>query len=80
MPFSQLQIEKLYGGKAHVGLRILDPDTGSVSINGDGSWVCEGQHGHRSQHYPDPLLHVSKFCTVLVIIEVKACQFPSGRK
>ncbi|XP_044477847.1 uncharacterized protein LOC123205097 [Mangifera indica] len=26
------------------------------------------------------LLHVSKFCTVLVIIEVKACQFPSGRK
>ncbi|XP_044477807.1 uncharacterized protein LOC123205063 isoform X1 [Mangifera indica] len=27
MPFSQLQIEKLYGGKAHVGLRILDPDT-----------------------------------------------------
>lgn len=31
--------------------------SGFVSINGDGSWVCEGQHGHRSQHYPDPVSH-----------------------
>ncbi|XP_044477809.1 uncharacterized protein LOC123205064 [Mangifera indica] len=59
------RLETLYGGKAHVGLRILDPDTGFVSINGDGSCVCEGQHGHRSQHYPDPVEEGKKQASVL---------------
>ncbi|XP_044477751.1 uncharacterized protein LOC123205025 isoform X2 [Mangifera indica] len=87
MPFSQLHIEKLYGGKAHVGPRIPDPDTreavvvsvknfsGFVSINGDGSWVCEGQHGYRSQHYPDPVEEVKKQASFL---EQRGVALPEG--
>ncbi|XP_044477859.1 uncharacterized protein LOC123205108 isoform X1 [Mangifera indica] len=98
------RLEKLYGGKAHVGLRIPDPDTGSrqnidivlvtkgeavvvsvknfsgfVSINGDGSWVCEGQHGHRAQHYPDPVEEVKKQASVLEsYLEQRGVALPEG--
>lgn len=74
------KLEKLYGGKVYVGLRIPDADTGSrqnidivlvtkgeavvisvknfsgsVSISGDGSWVCEGEGRHKSERHPDPV-------------------------
>ncbi|CAN6842239.1 unnamed protein product [Brassica oleracea] len=75
------RLEKLYGGKSYVGLRIPDADTASrqdidlvlltkeqvvvigvknlsgiVTVNSDGSWVCEsGKQHHTTQTYPDPV-------------------------
>ncbi|CAN8238095.1 unnamed protein product [Cochlearia groenlandica] len=85
------RFEKLYGGKAYVGLRIPDADTASrqdidvvlvtrdevlvigvknlsgiVTVNSDGSWVCEGgKHHHRTQTHSDPLSEVKKQASVL---------------
>lgn len=84
------RLEKLYGGKVYVGLRIPDADTGSrqnvdmvlvtkgeavvvsvknfsglVSINGDGSWVCEDDSKHKAERHPNPVEEVKKQALVL---------------
>ncbi|CAG7903858.1 unnamed protein product [Brassica rapa] len=84
------RLEKLYGGKAYVGLRIPDADTSSrqdidlvlltkgqvvvigvknlsgiVTVDSDGSWVCEAGKHHTTQTYPDPLVEVKKQASVL---------------
>ncbi|PIA25392.1 hypothetical protein AQUCO_11700006v1 [Aquilegia coerulea] len=73
------RIEKLYGGKVYLGLRIPDPDTGTrqnidmvivnkreavvinvknfsgfIQVDSDGSWICTGDHKHKTERHPDP--------------------------
>ena len=33
--------------------------SGFVSVNADGSWVCEGGSKHKAEHLPDPVSHSS---------------------
>ncbi|KAF5735314.1 Plasma membrane isoform 1 [Tripterygium wilfordii] len=98
------RLEKLYGGKAYVGLRIPDPDTGSrqnidmvlvtkgeavvisvknlagfVSVNGDGSWVCEGDGRHRAERYPDPVAEAKRQASILeAYLEQRGVALPEG--
>ncbi|CAL1361809.1 unnamed protein product [Linum trigynum] len=98
------RLEKLYGGKVYVGLRIPDPDTGLrqsidvvlvtkgeaavisvknlsglVSMNGDGSWVCEGGSGHKAEHLPNPVEEVKKQASILEsYLEQRGIALPEG--
>ncbi|KAJ4721097.1 NERD domain-containing protein [Melia azedarach] len=98
------RLEKLYRGKAYVGLRIPDPDTGSrqnidivlitkgeavvisvknlsgfVSINGDGSWVCEGESRHKGGVHPDPVAEARKQASILEsYLEQRGVALPEG--
>uniref|UniRef100_A0A6M2EDP1 NERD domain-containing protein n=1 Tax=Populus davidiana TaxID=266767 RepID=A0A6M2EDP1_9ROSI len=98
------KLEKLYGGKVYVGLRIPDADTGSrqnidivlvtkgeavvisvknfsgsVSISGDGSWVCEGEGRHKSERHPDPVEETKKQASILEsYLEQRGVALPEG--
>ncbi|GMY06914.1 Plasma membrane isoform 1 [Fagus crenata] len=98
------RLEKLYGGKAYVGLRIPDADTGSrqnidmvlvtkgdaavisvknlsgfVSVNADGSWVCEGGSKHKAEHLPDPVAETKKQASILEsYLEQRGVALPEG--
>ncbi|KAH9784104.1 NERD domain-containing protein [Citrus sinensis] len=98
------RLEKLYKGKAYVGLRIPDPDTGSrqnidivlitkgeavvisvknlsgfVTVNADGSWVCEAVGRHRSAAHPDPVADAKKQASILEsYLEQREVALPEG--
>ncbi|KAH9728096.1 NERD domain-containing protein [Citrus sinensis] len=98
------RLEKLYKGKAYVGLRIPDPDTGSrqnidivlitkgeavvmsvknlsgfVTVNADGSWVCEAVGRHRSAVHPDPVAEAKKQASILEsYLEQRGVALPEG--
>ncbi|KAL9431592.1 hypothetical protein AB3S75_026728 [Citrus x aurantiifolia] len=98
------RLEKLYKGKAYVGLRIPDPDTGSrqnidivlitkgeavvisvknlsgfVTVNEDGSWVCEAVGRHRSAVHPDPVAEAKKQASILEsYLEQRGVALPEG--
>ncbi|KAM7280157.1 hypothetical protein ACFE04_007291 [Oxalis oulophora] len=98
------RLEKLYGGKAYVGLRIPDADTGSrqnidvvlvtkgevvvisvknfagfLTINGDGSWSCEGGKRHKADRHPDPVAEVKQQTSVLEsYLEQRGVALPEG--
>ncbi|CAK9309055.1 unnamed protein product [Citrullus colocynthis] len=97
------RFEKLYGGKAYVGLRIPDADTGSrqnidlvvvtreelllisvknlsgfVSINSDGSWVCDDGK-HKAKTLPDPVEETKQLIPVLEsYLEQRGVGLPAG--
>lgn len=96
------RLEKLYGGKAYLGLRLPDADTatkqnidmvlvtkgeavvvsvknlsGFVSVNPNGSWVCESKH--KTEHHPDPLEEAKKQALVLEsYLEQRGVILPEG--
>ena len=35
--------------------------SGFVSVNSDGSWVCEGGSKHKAERFPDPVSHGSNY-------------------
>ncbi|XP_022148662.1 uncharacterized protein LOC111017264 [Momordica charantia] len=96
------RFEKLYSGKAYIGLRIPDADTGSrqnidlvvvneeevlvisvknlkgfVSINSDGSWVCDD--GHKTKTLPDPVEETKQLIPVLEsYLEQRGVGLPAG--
>ncbi|KAL5568279.1 hypothetical protein UlMin_024854 [Ulmus minor] len=96
------RLEKVYGGKAYVGLRIPDADTatrqsidlvlvaqgeamvisvknhaGLLTINRDGSWVCEGKH--KSERHPDPVAETKKQASILEsYLEQRGVVCPEG--
>ncbi|XP_075648823.1 uncharacterized protein LOC142619567 [Castanea sativa] len=98
------RLEKLYGGKVYVGLRIPDADTGSrqnidmvlvnkgeavvisvknisgfVSVNSDGSWVCEGGSKHKAERFPDPVAETKKQASILEsYLEQRGVALPEG--
>ncbi|XP_021899752.1 uncharacterized protein LOC110816045 [Carica papaya] len=98
------RLEKLYGGKIYVGLRIPDTDTGArenidmvlvttgeavvisvknlsgfVSVNANGSWVCEGNGRGRADTLPDPVAEVKKKVSVLEsYLEQRGATLPEG--
>jgi len=98
------RLEKLYGGKVYVGLRIPDADTGSrqnidmvlvnkgeavvisvknisgfVSVNSDGSWVCEGGSKHKAERFPDPVAETKKQASILELyLEQRGVALPEG--
>ncbi|KAM4076797.1 hypothetical protein ACJW30_12G091600 [Castanea mollissima] len=98
------RLEKLYGGKVYVGLRIPDADTGSrqnidmlhvnkgeavvisvknisgfVSVNTDGSWVCEGGSKHKAERFPDPVAETKKQASILEsYLEQRGVALPEG--
>ncbi|KAK7825015.1 uncharacterized protein LOC111994022 [Quercus suber] len=98
------RLEKLYGGKVYVGLRIPDADTGSrqnidmvlvnkgeavvisvknisgfVSVNSDGSWVCEGGSKHKAERFPDPVADTKKQASILEsYLEQRGVALPEG--
>ncbi|KAM4069447.1 hypothetical protein ACB094_12G090500 [Castanea mollissima] len=98
------RLEKLYGGKVYVGLRIPDADTGSrqnidmvlvnkgeavvisvknisgfVSVNSDGSWVCEGGSKHKAKRFPDPVAETKKQASILEsYLEQRGVALPEG--
>ncbi|XP_050253528.1 uncharacterized protein LOC126699630 [Quercus robur] len=98
------RLEKLYGGKVYVGLRIPDADTGSrqnidmvlvnkgeavvisvknisgfVSVNSDGSWVCEGGSKHKAERFPDPVAESKKQASILEsYLEQRGVALPEG--
>lgn len=98
------RFEKLYGGKAYVGLRIPDVDTslrqnidvvlvtkgeavvisvknisGFVSIDSDGSWVCEGSGRHKAERHPDPVAETKRQAAILeAYLEQRGVALPEG--
>ncbi|KAL4595696.1 hypothetical protein ACB092_12G109500 [Castanea dentata] len=98
------RLEKVYGGKVYVGLRIPDADTGSrqnidmvlvnkgeavvisvknisgfVSVNTDGSWVCEGGSKHKAERFPDPVAETKKQASILEsYLEQRGVALPEG--
>ncbi|KAJ0078755.1 hypothetical protein Patl1_23723 [Pistacia atlantica] len=53
--------------------------SGIVSINRDGSWVCEGDHRHRSRQYPDPVAEAKKQASILeAYLEQRGVALPEG--
>ncbi|KAK4572195.1 hypothetical protein RGQ29_030570 [Quercus rubra] len=98
------RLEKLYGGKVYVGLRIPDADSGSrqnidmvhvnkgeavvisvknisgfVSVNSDGSWVCEGGSKHKAERFPDPVAETKKQASILEsYLEQRGVALPEG--
>ncbi|GAV90157.1 NERD domain-containing protein [Cephalotus follicularis] len=98
------RLEKLYGGKAYVGLRIPDADTGSrqnidvvlvnkgeavvisvknfsgfTTINGNGSWTCEGDGRHKTVHHPDPVAEAKQKTSILEsYLEQRGVPLPEG--
>ncbi|XP_062147395.1 uncharacterized protein LOC133855280 [Alnus glutinosa] len=98
------RLEKLFGGKAYVGLRIPDADTGTrqnidivlvtkgeamvisvknlsgfLSVNADGSWVCEGGSKHKTERLPDPVAETKKQASILEsYLEQRGVALPEG--
>lgn len=98
------RLEKLYGGKVYVGLRIPDADSGArqnidmvlvakgetvvisvknlsgfVSVNGDGSWICEGGSKRKTERFPDPVLETRRQASILEsYLEHRGVALPEG--
>ncbi|CAI0395147.1 unnamed protein product, partial [Linum tenue] len=53
--------------------------SGLVSMNGDGSWVCEGGSGHKAEHLPNPVEEVKKQASILEsYLEQRGIALPEG--
>ncbi|XWS42856.1 hypothetical protein CRYUN_Cryun16bG0050500 [Craigia yunnanensis] len=53
--------------------------SGSVSINEDGSWTCEGGSSHRAERHPDPVAEAKKQASVLEsYLEQRGVSLPEG--
>ncbi|XP_009361151.2 uncharacterized protein LOC103951493 isoform X1 [Pyrus x bretschneideri] len=54
--------------------------SGLVSVNADGSWVCEGySSNHKAQHLPDPVLETKKRASILEsYLEQRGVALPQG--
>lgn len=98
------RLEKLYGGKAYVGLRIPDADTGSrrnidivlvtkgeavvisvknlsgfVSIEADGTWVCNSGSKHKTERHPNPVTETKQHIAILEsYLEQRGVALPEG--
>ncbi|KAM1070537.1 hypothetical protein ACFX13_002360 [Malus domestica] len=54
--------------------------SGLVSVNADGSWVCESHSSnHKAHHLPDPVLETQKQASILEsYLEQRGCALPQG--
>ncbi|KAL6291839.1 hypothetical protein ACE6H2_009349 [Prunus campanulata] len=53
--------------------------SGLISVNPDGSWVCEGYSKHKTEHHPDPVAETKKQASILEsYLEQRGVALPEG--